>query len=389
MKKLLLLLIFSVSLGYAQNTFQPGYYISNSGIKTTCLIRNIAWKDCPVKFTVMANEGAEPVELSIGEVSEFCVNDMYKFRRYEVQMDRSATIIDKLSTQREPEWHKETVYLRILVEGKLNLMEYEDGNFKKFFYSAGDHAHAEQLLYKEYVENGVIKENSRFRQQLYNMMNDKYSEQKRFTGLLYKKDRLVTLFTDYNGDTGTNISSRQNKGRLNLRVTAEARIVTYTVTSRTQSFATFDLDKKTTVIPGVEAEFILPFNNRKWSVFINPSYQKLETGGKSSAGTPVTVDYTALELPMGARHYFFLSPNSRIYIEAAYVLAKTLGKPVMRMGTNEMELVNGSNFALAGGFAFKDFTLGIRYNFSRGLSNYQFWSMDYKGVGLVAGYTFL
>ena len=390
MKKILsVLLLIAAYVVTAQNTFQPGYYILNDGTRMNCLIKNIAWKDSPKQFEYKASEGSEVLVHTITEVQEFSVDEAYKFRRYDINLDRSATTLDALSSHREPEWSKETAFLKVLVEGKYNLMEFEQGNFKKFFYSAGDHLATEQLLYKQYMQNSTIHENIRFRQQLYNLMKDKWADPSRFEKIVYKRDPLVALFTEYNGNEAKNLTARQNSGKIHFKVVAEARMVSLEVVSPSSIYRTFELDKKTAFAGGIEVEYIMPFNNGKWSIFAAPSYQAYTNSGTSPANTALNLKYNTFEVPLGVRHYFFLNADSRMYVEGAYVLAKTIGKANLTFGNYDIELANGSNVMAGAGFAYKKFNAGLRYTFSRGLSTFQYWSIQYSGIGLSAGYRFL
>lgn len=389
MKKILsALMLLTTCIVTAQNTFQPGYFIVNNGTRTNCLIKNIAWKDSPKQFEYKTSEGSEVLVHTIAEVKEFSVDEAYKFRRYDINLDRSATTLDALSSHREPEWSKEAAFLKVLVEGKYNLMEFEQGNFKKFFYSAGDHLATEQLLYKQYLQNGAIHENIRFRQQLYNLMKDKWADPSRFEKIVYKRTTLVELFTEYNGNESTNLTARQNSGKVHLKVVAESRMVSLHVTSPTQTYKNFDLDKKIAFLGGLEVEYVMPFNNGKWSVFVTPSYQSYSNSGTVS-NRSADLKYNTLEVPMGVRHYFFLNSDSRIYLEAGYVLAKTIGKAELNLGGTEIELSNSSNLMGGAGFAYKKLNVGLKYTFNRGLSTFQYWGVQYSGIGLSAGYRFL
>ncbi len=60
MKNLLLLvMLLSFSFLNAQNNFEEGYYIDNSGNKINCLIKNLDWKNSPESIVVKNNNGEE------------------------------------------------------------------------------------------------------------------------------------------------------------------------------------------------------------------------------------------------------------------------------------------------------------------------------------------
>ena len=60
MKRILpFLALLAFTASFSQITYQPGYFINNSGSKTECLIKNVAWKDNPVEFDYKLSEGAD------------------------------------------------------------------------------------------------------------------------------------------------------------------------------------------------------------------------------------------------------------------------------------------------------------------------------------------
>ncbi len=65
MKKLLFNLFFLLLFAnsFAQISFEKGYFLNESGDKTTCLIKNIDWKNNPVKFSYKLNENS-PVQVA-------------------------------------------------------------------------------------------------------------------------------------------------------------------------------------------------------------------------------------------------------------------------------------------------------------------------------------
>ncbi len=201
MKKLITLLLMLANIAaFGQINFEPGYFINNKGEKTTCLIKNIAWKNNPEEFLYKMAEGTEEQTAKLADIQEFSVENTYKFKRFEVKTELSSYYIDKMSRVKEPEWVTKTLFLKVLVEGTLNLYAYEQNDIIKYFYSTGDHSKAEQILFKNYISEGVIGENNHYKQQLFNLMRDKFNDINKFEKLKYKRETLVKLFSEYNGE---------------------------------------------------------------------------------------------------------------------------------------------------------------------------------------------
>ncbi len=114
MKKLLLALftlILSVNSS-AQINFEKGYFINNSGDKTECLIKNIDWKNNPTEFLYKLLENDTPKTATIEMVKEFGINNISKYSRANVNIDRSSEMADKLSTNKSPVFNEEQLFLK-------------------------------------------------------------------------------------------------------------------------------------------------------------------------------------------------------------------------------------------------------------------------------------
>src|SRR5690606_28302403 len=98
---------------------------------------------------------------------EFGIDNISKYIREIVNIDRSGESINNLSRDKNPILNKEELFLKVLVEGKSNLYEYVDGNLRRYFYTK-ENADIEQLIFKSYrTEEGNIGRNNKFREQLW------------------------------------------------------------------------------------------------------------------------------------------------------------------------------------------------------------------------------
>jgi hypothetical protein len=138
MKKQLVLLltiaVFSIN-AYSQNTFEKGYFINNNNQKTECLIKNNDWKSNPSSFEYKESENSEIIVVDITSAKEFGIYTLSKYVRSTVKLDKSSVNINELSTEKEPAFIEEILFLKVLVEGKSNLYHYLDGNIQRFFYN--------------------------------------------------------------------------------------------------------------------------------------------------------------------------------------------------------------------------------------------------------------
>ena len=396
MKKLLSAFIMLTGLmGFAQITFEPGYFIDNTGTKTECLIKNLAWKNNPEQFEYKINETAETKIGTLKNVSEFNVSS-YKFKRFDANVDLSSETLGSLSDVKEAEWQKKTLFFKILVEGKLNLYQYENDNKVKYFYNDSTTTQITQLLFKEYTIDTSIGENNTYKQQLYNLMKDKYTDIRKFESLKYKKDILVKLFADYDDTEAVkNYTKGQNKGSFTIKINLLASLASLS-SQNDVSNANVSFNKEAVFGGGLELEYILPFNNNKWSVFTAPNVQfystsQTQTSNLWYAKKNWDVSYNFVELPIGARHYMFLNSNSKFFIDFSYIITFPVGTSTVGYNNNNLiEISKSSNAAIGAGYSYKKYSAALRYTFNRDItSNYVSWKTDYKSFGLILGYKIL
>jgi len=102
-----------------------------------------------------------------------------------------------------------------------------------------------------------------------------------------------------------------------------------------------------------------------------------------------SAEYSFVELPAGLRHYFFLSKNSKLFIDGGYSLNFSIDSAVDH-NTSNLEISKASNLFLGFGFSYSRFSLEARCNFSRNvLGDYVYYEGNYKSVEILAGYKFL
>lgn len=179
MKNLLLItILFCSTLSLAQITFEKGYYISNSGDRTACFIKNIDWRNNPKEFEYKIKaEDSQSKKETIASIQEFGIDNVSKYKRFKVNIERSGSELNYLSKSKNPIWKEETLFLKLLTEGDANLYGFSEENLNRYFYETKS-TPLEQLVYFKYLSdeknevsdnyNEHIKINNKFRQQLYN-----------------------------------------------------------------------------------------------------------------------------------------------------------------------------------------------------------------------------
>jgi len=404
MKKHLLIILISIfSFNcYAQIDFEKGYFINNNDEKVSCLIKNIDWKNNPTEFKYKLSENSEVKIVTIKTAKEFGILNTSKYKRFEVKIDRSSENLNDLSDTKDPIFKEEQLYLKILIEGKATLFSYEDKSLKRYFFSVDD-SNIEQLIYKFYkYERKKIGKNHKYKQQLWSNLKCQALSMRNFKNLNYKKKDLNNLFVIYNDCQNSEFTNYQvnkkRKNALQLSIRPGFEISSFSIKNSLTDAKDVNFDKGLGFRIGIEAEYTLPFNKNKWSVFIEPSYQyynseKEITYLRTSTTTRkinVKADYKSIELPIGIRHNFFINKNSKLFVNGAYVLDFDLASSIYseRKDLFDYDINSTPNFILGLGYKFKNkYSFEIRNNFKRDItSKYTFMNSNYNKISFIFGY---
>lgn len=398
---------------HAQIGFEKGYFINNTGVKTTCYIKNLDWKNCPIEFSYKTEVSDREIKTGkIEDVREFGIDGLSKYIRFKVNIERSSNIIGNLQKEKYPIYKKEILFLKMLVEGNAKLYVYNDTNLVKFFFET-ESKPIEQLVSIRYLINdgNDISQYNLFRQQLYNSVRCERTPDSEIEQLKYESNALISHFVTYNNCFKTesvNYDEKIARKSFALKITPSVFQSTIDVISPHNQYNVGTTIDKTIFKIGIESEFILPFNKGKWSIFINPTYSTFKTtknytknDGESNDGKDInyiaTVDHTSIELPIGIRHYFLINPSSKIFINTAFVFDVPNNSTIdfdnrenLFNGQRKIDFRASTHILLGCGYSYKKFSLEFRWNTNTNLlKNYGGWKANYQSTGLVLGYDFL
>ncbi|KIC02672.1 hypothetical protein OA88_07850 [Flavobacterium sp. JRM] len=407
-----ILFLFFFTFSYAQISFEKGYYILNDGSRIECFIRNIDWKNNPTdfKYKTQLSDNDFKTE-TIANVQEFGIDNETTFKKFKIKIDRTSDEPNKLLADRNPVFKEEVIFLKVLVKGDATLYSYTDQNLNRYFYETKT-IPVEQLVYTKYYQIDsndsptILAENNEYKQQLFQNVKAENTSEKEIIKLNYNKSDLTKYFIKYN-NIKPNLAKEErkvNKGIFLVKITPSASIASLSTENDYFLRDNVQLDNKINFKFGVEAEYILPYNKNKWSIFINPAYQTYQddktynvpSGFIISPETPnnAKVKYTSIQIPIGIRHYMFLNQTSKIFINVAYAFdagSKTniTYTDVTNKTTREYESGSGSNFAFGLGYNFKNkFSFEARLNTKKELMrDYLTYSAKYSSIDFVLGYT--
>ncbi|TDX93010.1 outer membrane beta-barrel protein [Chryseobacterium daecheongense] len=407
MKKISLLAGLLVFATYqSQIKFENGYVINNSGEKQEVLIKNSEWKNNPKEIEYRLSNTSEVKKENTNNIKEFGVGT-YRFVREKVKIDRSSLKLTDISEKKEPEFHEETLLLRYLIDGKADLLSYEQDDIRRFFYRV-DNSEIKQLVYKNYnIGNGNIAYNEEYKDQISADLKCGITGNE-IDNAKYSKKDFVNIFSKFNecsaGSAGSDIKNTDYTAQttkrdiFNVTIRPGVNSSSLSIGNDNLRVRNTDFDSELNFRIGVEFEYIFPFNKNKWSAFVEPTYQSYKSskevsfdGGFSSILTATrSVEYSSIEVPIGIRHYFFLNDQSKFFVDFAYVIDFSSKKSHIDLEyDNHLNISSGNNIALGVGYKYNDrFSAEFRYLSPRSfLDDYVYWQSEYKTISLVLGYT--
>ena len=267
-------------------------------------------------------------------MQEFKAYNGDKYVRANVQIDRASQRLSDLTYKPEPDYKRETVFLKELVAGKARLFKYSDGGINRYFYQMND-GEITVLIYKPYlVSNDQVAYNMDFQKQLRESFTCKTDSQTGFTNIRHEEKALINLFVSQNRCLDPNFAEAEKTKTKQFNVNIRPRVNFSSFTAQNAGFnLETDFGSQTTFGLGLELEYILPFGKSRWAIVAEPNYryfkssltQYFRTSDINSAPIDAAIDYKAIELPFGIRYYMHLSPKSRIFVNALYVFDIPVG----------------------------------------------------------------
>jgi hypothetical protein len=365
----------------AQNTFEKGFYIDNNGNKIEGSIKNLDWYKNPSEFEFKTDDKASPKLLEIKNVKEFEIDNRIKYVRAEVNIDTSSDNINSLSDGKEPVFVKETVFLKSIVDGKYALYEYVGTNVKRFYYQTDNDIHP--LLFKKYaISETQVAQNNTFIEQLNNLINTSSCNTVKSSDvskIRYSEKDLKDIFMNINtcGSSEYKVFEKKNNSNFfHLTVRPGINFSSLEINNSQASLFNTDFGSKTNFRIGVEAEFVLPFNNNKWAFIAEPTYQYFNSEKEmtiESVSYKKSVKYSSVELPVGIRYYTYLSENSKLFFNASFIFDAVLNSSEVLYGQvdakpRKVEINSTGNVGLGAGYYYKnkysiEFNLHSKRNF--------------------------
>ncbi|WP_298767173.1 tRNA modification GTPase [uncultured Polaribacter sp.] len=385
--------IFTINV-FAQTSFVKGYFINNSNEKINCFIKNEDWLNNPTEFKYKIEQNSEKKTLTINSVKEFGVVNTFKYVRRKVDIDRSSKKVDELDFNVNPIFNNESLFLKVLIEGNATLYYYEEKGFVRYFFNKKA-AEVKQLVYKSYLTDGgsAVANNNEFRRQLWIALKCDGVSMNSFKKIDYKKSDLIKFFIKYNKCSNSEFinyqKKKKNEDSFNLNIRPGVRMSSLVLNNPNGS-RQFDFGKNLTSFRlGLEAEFILGFNNNKWALLLEPTYHQFSADIETAS-----ISQRSLEVNFGLRHYMYLNKKDlKFFVNALIIYDINFGTKldIQNRIPFSTEVDNTFNTALGIGCKYKErFSLELRYLPTRNtLTNVSeaTWFTDVESLSIVLGYS--
>ncbi|MEM6721794.1 MAG: hypothetical protein AAF611_20870 [Bacteroidota bacterium] len=392
-----LLLFFITTSGiFAQINFEKGYFITENGQKTDCYIKNEDWINNPSKFEYRLTQNGETKILRLPNVKTVVIADAFKFEKHTVPFDDADRSLANLSYERSPDLKDTTLLLNVLLEGEATLYSYVDED-KRAFYFKKDNGDIEPLIYKVYTNsNRDILYNNRYQQQLLNQLPCTGINEKRLVRVDYNAGDLRSVFKDYNECKGaTSVEfSKAKTGKFHLKVFAGAYNSSTTSDLGISAFFARSVETSASWAPtfGIELEYVFPFNKNKWAMFVAPNYSSYEGEAdflNLSVSSNFMLEYSAIQIPVGFRHYMFLNDSSKIFLSTSAMfdlLLDAQGSGNVMFEKEQFAASAGFSFGL--GYSYDKYSIEARYISNRELlENASSASIKLQQFSITLGYT--
>ncbi|AUC15605.1 hypothetical protein BTO06_10810 [Tenacibaculum sp. SZ-18] len=400
MKKLIALYVLCTScVLFGQTKFEKGYFITTKGNKVECLIKNEDWIGIPDRIEYKLDVNSKVNSMGKENLTKVHIVDKILLERHEVLIERYSKNLDELSISRLIKPKKESLLLKVIADGKAKLLKYDFKGVQYFFYELNSNINSlEYKLYK--TSKGYLGRNLNYQKILKDKLNCSNKNLK--SNIKYKEKSLVNYFIDYNScsDSSTEVYSQEiKKGKFNIRGKISLGKSKF---KNNQYQFVYKI--------GSEIEYVLPFNNSKWSVFFEPTFQSYSNNEGITIGSITfigvsggvysvpryydgEVSYKSIELPFGARHYFYLNDNNKLFANGGFIVDWALTDYLITNPNDLLPISTTVNYFLGFGYEInKRYSIEFRFNTPRTISSINergSSTSDYTNFSFKLGYNFL
>jgi|GEM_PF-3236570 len=210
------LLLLSMGVN-AQQNFVEGYVVNNLGDTLRGLIDDKNWLGSPgeVRFRRQLND--QTITYTPADIQAFYLPSREYYQSKAVMYDASPVKLAYLGESPNPQWRKDTLFLRVETAGLVKLYFFQENNDKEHFFLEKNDGGAEELLNVRYYayHEGVRKlaATLQYKSQLKHYLGDCNALKGKLYNAAYKLEAIRNLVKQYNLCQGSAVSNQDSSGQ--------------------------------------------------------------------------------------------------------------------------------------------------------------------------------
>lgn len=339
--KLTIILILISQIIYAQN---KGYYITNNGEKHSCLIKGYYLNDKVEDFKYLDEKDSNRyIHFNIKDIKEFGVDKLFYFVRYKVKAEFICNDDANLDSVLKTNLENKTLFLKKIVEGKLNLYSYyyniNNSNNNTLLFISKDNQTPEQLYFKRIhkYRTDTIRHYNRYKIQLRYLTNNDKHVCSKLHNLQYKYKPIVKLVTNYNKSVKQLEYSEKQLWPKWIKLNIEGGISYSFFSSNYKTFSNFS-----SLNHSISGSFEFKFKRLKYINFlVGTTYRNIQQKyifDFRNNTYNINSEYKGFDLFLGIKRYFKINKNSKTFIEFTYQPTH-----IATYGNHEVDFIDLSN----------------------------------------------
>lgn len=258
----------------AQKNFTAGFVVLNSGDTLEGLIKNEDWKVNPDYISFKSSSDQKAVKYTPHDIRMFRFSNGPWYVSYQGWLSGSSLNGSQLNYNPQPIAIRDTLFLRVLVAGKSNLLYALDRSGRPHYFMQQNIDSITELQYHKYLsqESGMqVKTITGFRDQLSAMVADCPTLADEFIGLplSYDRDDLMMLFRKYNDchEQGVTYLEPNEKWDLDFSIAGGIYSSQLNFSGTGTSFEeTLDMDKASSWMAGLGLNVTIPRTRQHFSL---------------------------------------------------------------------------------------------------------------------------
>lgn len=233
----LLLPLFSI----AQSNYKPGYVVTSKGDTVRGFIDYRNWDSNPsaISFKSALNDRGKQV-FTTGNIKLFSISGFVTYKKFICSVSMDETNTAHPNTSRDTSYKIDTVFLKVLQQGKhLALYSYADQIKTRFYVGEYPDYTPTELIYRLYYDPGAVTdrrgrsvdENTYLKQLFalankYNALDDDLN--RHFQSSNYLSPDMLYIVSKINGITKTELKKNSEQSKFNFFISAAVNIANTT-----------------------------------------------------------------------------------------------------------------------------------------------------------------